>query len=242
MTRLQAIKIHAYHAAAFKLTLYFTAAVAALVLALGVSGPDVLALCAVALAFFAIMASVSTDMMSKRIPNPLSLTLLAAAPLWWIAQAMSSGIAAGASPGVLRDMLGLVGLDVGTSPLLPPLAFGFPVSIATAIAMMVVVFIPLFLSFRLGLGFGGGDVKLITAGSLFFGWPLGFDFLAASFLVGGVFSAFVILGRNFCRLALRMGVKADRVRRFAALREFPYAPAIAVAGIFCLAAMLEGLH
>ncbi len=55
----------------------------------------------------------------------------------------------------------------------------YPQRIVLDEAMMVVVFIPLFLSFIFGMGFGGGDVKLMTAAALFFGWPLGMDFFSS---------------------------------------------------------------
>lgn len=240
MTRLRAMKIHAFHDASAALTAYLTIAFAALTMVMTGNIGQTLLLTAGALAFAAIMASVATDMMSKRIPNSLSLMLLAAAPVWWAGLALG-GDAGNASDGIARTLMSNIDEIYGTGALLPGFNASFPLSIPIDIAGMVVVFIPLLLSFRLGLGFGGGDVKLITAGALFFGWPLGFDFLAVSFIFGGIFSVFIILGRMFCRVAVKFGAKGDRVRRLAELREFPYAPAIAISGILCLATKLEGL-
>ena len=240
MTRLRALKIHAFHDASAALTVYLTAAAFMLALAAGQAFANALLLGAAALAFTSIIASVSTDLMSKRIPNSLSLLLLAAAPIWWLRVALGADMPAG-HPGIALDLMSLIDPQYGQGSLLPAMGPGFPFSIGIDLVGMIIVFIPLYFSFRLGLGFGGGDVKLITAGALFFGWPLGFDFLVVSFVVGGLFSVFVILGRKFCRIALRFGATSERVHRFAKLREFPYAPAIAVSAILCLASKLEGL-
>jgi Flp pilus assembly protein protease CpaA len=234
------MKIHAFHDASAALTVYLTIAFAALAMVMTGNIGQTLLLTSGALAFVAIMASVATDLMSKRIPNSLSLMLLAAAPVWWAGLALG-GDAGNASDGIARTLMSNIDEIYGTGALLPGFNASFPLSIPIDIAGMIVVFIPLLLSFRLGLGFGGGDVKLITAGALFFGWPLGFDFLAVSFIFGGIFSVFIILGRMFCRVAVKFGAKGDRVRRLAELREFPYAPAIAISGILCLATKLEGL-
>jgi len=240
MTRLRALKIHAFHDAAASLTAYLTAAVLFLALALGQSFADAVLFGAAALAFTAIMASVATDMMSKRIPNSLSLMLLLAAPAWWLGVALGGDVGT-QTPGIALDLMSLLDPQYGSGPLLPGLGLSFPLSIGLDILGTVIVFLPLYASFRLGLGFGGGDVKLITAGALFFGWPLGLDFLVVSYVVGGLISVFVIAGRKFCRIAMRGGATSERVRRYAQLREFPYAPAIAVSAILCLASKLEGL-
>lgn len=240
MNRMRAMKIHAFHDAAASLTIYFTATFFALVLALRTPLGDAVAMTAAALAFFAIMASVATDMMSKRIPDKLSLLLLASAPVWWLGAALGADLGT-QNTGIARDLLSWVSPVYGTGPLIGPLSIPYVPSIIMDVLGMIVVFIPLFLSFKFQLGFGGGDVKLITAGSLFFGWSLGFDFLVVSFLIGGIFSSLIILGRSFFRIALRCGVDTDRVRRIAKFREFPYAPAIAVSAILCLACKLEGL-
>lgn len=240
MTRQRAMRIHAFHDASAALTAYLTIAAGALALVMVRDIGQALLITAGSLAFVAIMASVATDMMSKRIPNSLSLMLLAAAPVWWIGQALGGDTGAG-STGVARTLMSHIDEIYGQGALLPGFGVAFPFSIPIDIAGMVIVFIPLLLSFRFGLGFGGGDVKLITAGALFFGWPLGFDFLAVSFIFGGIFSVFIIMGRMFCRVAVKCGAKSDRVHRLAQLREFPYAPAIAISGILCLANKLEGL-
>lgn len=241
MTRLEALKIHAYHEAAGKITALMAGTIAALCITVGRSLPDTIAIAAAALAFGALMSAISTDMMSKRIPNNLSLLLLLSSPIWWAAQGLGSEIPAGAGTGVVRDTIGVILPGQGTGSILPDFSLSFPWLIALDAAVMLVVFAPLFLSFRYGLGFGGGDVKLITAGSLFFGWPLGFDFLAMTFIVGGVFSIGVIFGRISCRIAMKIGRATPAMIKFSKMREFPYAPAIGIAAIYCFSVKLEGL-
>jgi Flp pilus assembly protein protease CpaA len=241
MTRLEAHKIHAYHDACGRLTALFTLAVASLCLIAGFGFADLMAVTAACLAFFSIIASVSTDLSSKRIPNTLSLALLLSAPLWWAAGLMGSVTPGLEGAGVARQALGFIMPNGGSGSLLPALDLNAYAQIGMDIVMMIIVFIPLYLSFQFNLGFGGGDVKLITAGSLFLGWPLGLDFLVLSFLVGGTFSAGAILARSFARAAVKRGSTSQTAIGLSTFREFPFAPAIAIAAVICFSIKIEGI-
>jgi Flp pilus assembly protein protease CpaA len=241
MTRRQADRIHAYFDAAFKLAVLFSILTALLAWSLGVEMANVVAVLGGGMAFYGIMASLSTDMLAKRIPNPLSVLTLASAPVWWLSILMGSSIATGSGTSAVMDAMSLVGLGAKQGSLIPAFDVAIHWQIALDVAMMGLVFVPLLASFALGLGFGGGDVKLMTAAALFLGWPLGFDFLVLTFMVGGLISAPLLLGRKFCKIAVSLGKATDGMKRFSTLREFPYAPAISVAAILCLSAKFEGL-
>ena len=243
MTKAEARKIHAHFEAAIRLTVVIPCAIYLTGLAFGRNLADTLAVTAFALCFCAVMSAVSVDVISKRIPNGISLAALISAPLWWIAYAAGSEIPAVITDGIVLDIMGWVyGQDI-TGSVLPVIAsVSYPWRILLDIAMMLVVFVPLYFSFAFGLGFGGGDVKLMTAASLFFGWPLGLDFFFLTFLIGGVFSVGVILGRISSRIAIRAGLDSERLRKMSTTREFPFAPAIGFAAILCFALKLQGLH
>lgn len=243
MNKTQARRIHAHFEASTRIAVILPPSLLALALALGLPLADAMAVFAASLAFVATMAAVSTDMMSRRIPNSLSLVALAAGPAWWGAAGLGSQLPDLSGDGLVWSILApIYGLE-GQGALLPAFSnIAYPVRIGLDLAMLGVVFVPLYLSFRLGLGFGGGDVKLMAGLSLFFGWPLGLDFFFLTFLVGGLFSIGVITGRIFAKTAIRFGRTGDAVMRWSRLREFPFAPPIAIAAIACLAIKLQGLN
>lgn len=243
MTKAEARKIHAHFEAAARLT--FLVPVAMFFTALCMQWPlgDALAVLGASLAFTGTMAAVSVDTISKRIPNGLSLAVLLSAPIWWAAFFMGSDIPATPADGVMMTLMGKiyhVDISGGVLPFLGQ--FEYPRRILLDLAMMLIAFFPLYLSFAMGLGFGGGDVKLMTAASLFFGWPLGLDFFFLTFVIGGFFSVGVILGRIFSRMAIRLGVEAPKVRKMSQMREYPFAPVIGVAAIICFAIKYQGLN
>jgi len=165
------------------------------------------------------MAAVSTDMMSRRIPNGLSLLALASGPVWWASFFLGADLPGLAGEGVVWSLLApIYGLE-GAGAVLPAFAgITYPLRIALDMAMLVVVFIPLYLSFALGL-----------------------DFFLLTFIIGGIFSVGVIVGRKFSQMAVRMGREHAMLKEWSVLHEFPFAPAIGIAAIFCFAIKLQGL-
>ena len=242
MNRTEARRIHAHFAASTRLAIMIPLGAFALATASGVPLADAVALLAAAMAFTATVAAFSTDMMSRRIPNGLSLVALGSGPVWWLAMMAGSGLPGLSGDGVAWSVIApIYGVDGSGSVLPALLSVSYPARIGLDLVMFVVVLVPLYMSFALGLGFGGGDVKLMAALAPFFGWPLGFDFFLLTFIFGGVISVPVILGRIFARGALRMGASGPVARKWAEMREFPFAPAIAVAAMICLSTKLEGL-
>lgn len=242
MKKTEARKLYAHFEAAGRLTWVMPFAIFLTALAIGYKSADAMAIGAAALAFAATMAAVSVDVISKRIPNSLSLAALLSAPLWWLALFLGSDIPAHLADGMVMNLMGkLYGMELSGAvlPLWPQVSY--PLRIPLDIVMMAVVFVPLYFSFALGLGFGGGDVKLMTATSLFLGWPLGLDFFFLTFLIGGVFSVAVLLGRKSSLFAIRMGANGPMTKKLSTVREFPFAPAIGLAAIVCFATKLEGL-
>lgn len=243
MPKSEARKLHAHFDAAGRLGWIIPVFAFATFLAMGWSFPDSVALLGAAIAFVGIAVAISVDTMSKRIPNNLSLTVLASGPIWWLGYALGSPLPALPVDGIVMDMMGtLYGVSVSGAVLPMFDTVSYPMRIGLDLAMMVVVFVPLYFSWSMGLGFGGGDVKLMTAAAPFFGWPLGMDFFFLTFLIGGVLSVCVILGRMFSRAALKAGVKSERLATLSTLREFPFAPAIGAAAIVCFAIKLQGLN
>lgn len=242
MTKTEARRIHTYFEASGRLVLVLTASLFAMVLLMGVHLDDALALTGFAMAFGAVMAAVVTDLMSKRIPDNLSLIALASAVVWWGSILLGSKIPAAAGTGIVLDVMGHIYGVPSHGSVLPVFAgIGYPWRALLDLAGMAIVFVPLFYSSIWGLGFGGGDVKLMTAVSLFFGWPLGFDFVVLTFLIGGSFSACFLVGRIFARVAIKGGISGRRIEAMAKLKEFPFAPAIGAAAIVCFALKLRGL-
>jgi len=244
MKKADARKIHAYQEAASGLSLVFAAAAilltACLVDRVRVDPVALIGLAGFCVVFFAAMGAVATDMKSKRIPNLLNLLILAGTCLWWLAAAMGLPEAGPGRHGYVLDVMSVIYGTEMSGAVVPDIALDYPARIGLDVAMGVMVFLPLFASFRFGLGFGGGDVKMMAPLALFFGWPLGMDFFVMTFLVGGVISLGVILGRVSSRILLRFGIGGARIVRLSKLREFPFAPAIALAAIASFAAKLEG--
>jgi len=243
MTKAEARRIHAHFEASTRLAVVIPFGIFFFALIAGFDLGTSTAIFGAALAFVATMAAVSTDMMSRRIPNGLSLLALASGPVWWASFFLGADLPGLAGEGVVWSLLApIYGLE-GAGAVLPAFAgITYPLRIALDMAMLVVVFIPLYLSFALGLGFGGGDVKLMAALSLFLGWPLGLDFFLLTFIIGGIFSVGVIVGRKFSQMAVRMGREHAMLKEWSVLHEFPFAPAIGIAAIFCFAIKLQGLN
>ena len=244
MKKTEARKLHAHFDAAARLTVVMPVMAFLTVIFMGWGIADSVAVFAAVLCFTGMMAAISVDTISKRIPNGISLAVFLAGPIWWLALALGSDIPANVTDGTVMDIMGWVygmkDLEGAVLPLLPGVEY--PLRILLDQAVMVVVFIPLLLSFVLGLGFGGGDVKLMTGAALFFGWPLALDFFFLSFLIGGIFSVAVILGRISSKYAIRHGKENDKLKKMSQVREFPFAPAIGIAAAICFAIKLQGFN
>jgi Flp pilus assembly protein protease CpaA len=237
--RVKVLQIHAFHSAAFWLSLLTPFFFAPIVFMLTGSLSSTLAAAGGSLAFAVLLSGTVTDLMSMRIPNPLTALSFLPAFLWWSAIAL--GFEAPTPVGFGRDFYApiLVGMESGS--LVPEVWTGTLFKdIVMSFAGMILVFIPLLLSFIFG-AMGGGDAKFMPPLALFFGWSLGFDFLFLTFLFGGLFAIPMILLRTVCRfMAQREGAHKE-VIRIARMKTFAYAPAIAVAGIICLAAKWQGI-
>ena len=239
MPRARALRIHAFHDAAFWLSVGASCAVFPMVWL--VSGSAVMALGAssAVLLFSALVACTVVDLMSMRIPDRVSLLPVWAALLWWLALVL--GMPDPEGPGFARMVYGAAFDSLGRGSIVPEVwAGGLLQDIVMSFAAAVLVFLPLVGSFMLG-AMGGGDVKFMPPFALFLGWPLAFDFLFLTFLFGGLFAALVIVVRKLVRICLaRVPGKHPEWERFGQMRFFAYAPAIAAAGLVCLAAKWEG--
>lgn len=236
MTKNEARKLYAHFEAAWRLSMVVPAAVALLLFFSEMELSRILLLSGASVSFMAMVSAVSVDTISKRIPNGLSVLPLVGALLWWAGILMGAPISSETDLGVIDSLSGWILGMPETGAFLPDIAsVSYPWRIGLDIAMGVVVFIPVFLSFLFRLGFGGGDVKLITALAVFFGWPLGMDFFLLTFLIGMIPSAAVIAVSYPARLALHLGRDTPRIRKLARLRELPFAPAIGLAAIICFA-------
>jgi prepilin peptidase CpaA len=93
----------------------------------------------------------------------------------------------------------------------------------TAIGMdIVAALVPFAIGFALYAagGFGAGDVKLLTAGSLWFGQAHAMDFLLVMALIGGAASVLIVVWR--------------RLRGSVGKASFPYGPAIGLGALNAL--------
>jgi len=80
---------------------------------------------------------------------------------------------------------------------------------------------------------GGGDVKLLAAGALWFGWPDAMSFLLLSVLAGGVLAVILlVLRRAAAMLPLPAGLSSIAVLGDG--KPVPYAVAIAVGAMVTL--------
>lgn len=236
MTKNEARKLYAHFDAAWRLSMIVPMAAALLLIFSGADLPTVVLMSGACVSFMAMVAAVSVDTISKRIPNGLSVLPLIGALLWWAGILMGASVSPQADLGVINTLSGWLLGTPEHGAFLPDIAsVGYPWRIALDLAMGVVVFIPAFLSFIFRLGFGGGDVKLMTALAVFFGWPLGMDFFLLTFLIGMVPSVAVIAVNYPARLARHLGHDTPRIRKLARLRELPFAPAIGLAAIICFA-------
>lgn len=234
-------RIHAFHSAAFWLSL-FTPVLFAPVAWL-ISGDPAVAMAAAAgsLAFACLVSGTVTDLMSMRIPNPLTALSFLPAVLLWIALFMGFESLEGAGYG--RSIYAPILMGGGEGSLVPEVWTGTLFrDIVMSIAAMILVFIPLLMSFIIG-AMGGGDAKFIPPLALFFGWSLAFDFLFLTFLFGGLFAIPMIVLRQVCRIvAAKKGEGTHpEIVRLARMKAFAYAPAIAAAGVVCFAAKWQGI-
>ncbi len=239
LTRQEAYTIHAFHSAAFWMALVLSLFGAAGLMVIGLPTSFVLAAFTVMLAFFATVSGTLTDLMSMRIPDPITATVLVAAVGWWIME--FNGATPSEGFGLARDVMGILLPAQGSGSAVPEIDRIFPGAwLVLDIVCGVIVFIPLFLSFILRMGFGGGDVKLMTALAFFLGWPLGFDFVILTFLFGGLASCVILILRTFFMTLSRAGVDNHYVDRMAKAKSFAYAPAIALSALVCIAQKAEG--
>lgn len=240
LTRGQVHRIHAFHFASFCL-----APMAGLMIGLtlawaGVATPVALCAMVAATAVCAIAAGTITDLMSMRIPDSITSLLLVCAIAWWVLEGWGAVPAEGA--GNARDIMAMILPGQGSGAAVPNLPFDFPTQfVVLDVLTGLLVFIPLYLSFSYNLGFGGGDVKLMTALAFFLGWPLGFDLVILTYLFGGIMSIAVILIRVTARIAVMLGSSNVSISKISKVKSFPYAPAIALAGLVCIAEKTEGL-
>jgi len=103
-------------------------------------------------------------------------------------------------------------------------------AIYASVLCAVVVFALGVLGFALGL-LGGGDVKLLTAASLFAGPALQLDFLTVTALVGGLLGVALLAGAPIGPVLARSAPHA-RLRG-----SLPYGPAIAAGGLWVAASL-----
>jgi len=240
MPRDRARRIHAFHDAAFWLSVATPVFVLPLALAMGAGWVGALAASSAALVFAALIACTVTDLMSMRIPDGISALPIAAAALWWLALAL--GFPAPDGAGVGRSVYALVLPQVGSGFLVPPVWTGtLWQDILMSVVGAIAVGLPFLGSYILG-AMGGGDVKFVPPFALFLGWSLAFDFLFLTFLFGGLFAGGMIAVRWLVRLwTARCPGRYPEWERLAKMRQFAYAPAIAAAGVVCLASKWEGL-
>jgi prepilin peptidase CpaA len=107
-------------------------------------------------------------------------------------------------------------------------------AIGLALACAAVVFGAGAAAFAAG-ALGGGDVKLLTAASLFAGLGLISDFLLVTALVGGALGVAVLAGAPVGPLA----PAADATLRTRLRGGLPYGPAIAAGGLWVVAALIR---
>jgi Flp pilus assembly protein protease CpaA len=240
MPRARARRIHAFHDAAFWLSVATPVFVWPLAWVMGAGVVGALAAAAASLVLAALIACTVTDLMSMRIPNGISALPLAAAVLWWVALALGFPVPDG--EGVGRSVYAVVLPHVGSGALVPPLwTGGLFQDIVMSFAGAFLVGLPFLGSYILG-AMGGGDVKFVPPFALFLGWSLAFDFLFLTFLFGGVFAGGMIVVRWVVRRwTARHPGRHPEWERLARMRQFAYAPAIAAAGVVCLAVKWEGL-
>jgi prepilin peptidase CpaA len=105
-------------------------------------------------------------------------------------------------------------------------------AIGLALACAAVVFGAGAAAFAAGV-LGGGDVKLLTAASLFAGLGLISDFLLVTALVGGALGVAVLAGAPVGPLA----PAADATLRTRLRGGLPYGPAIAAGGLWVAASL-----
>lgn len=241
MPRAEARRIHAFLDASTEVAVAISVFLAITLVFARIPLPEALLALAWGMAFAGIATAVATDLRSMRIPNGLGLLIVVAAGMRWAGE-MLGGVRHGALPHhPVYDLVGPI-LGLNPAPLMPILSID-PGLFAVGIDIlgMAIVLAPLYLSFAFRLGFGGGDVKLMAAASLYFGWSLGVEFLVLTYLVGLTFSLVVVAARIVARRHPARLVPMSRMARLAAMHSFPYAPAIAVAAAICLGTYVEGL-
>lgn len=239
MPRREALRHHASFDISAELAFLLPACVGIVAWMAGMGLAAILAAVAAALAGTGLVLACIVDMRSRRIPNRISLAVLLAAPAWWTAGLIDPQLVEGAGRVALGPVLAFIGMGADEATMVGDVTAQYPVRIAWDAAAAIIVFVPVYASFILRLGFGGGDVKLIVALAPFLGWPLAVDFLALTFLMGGVLA----LGPVGAKIAAGVAGSAapHALRRLAGVREIPYAPAILVGAMICFAVKMQGV-
>jgi Flp pilus assembly protein protease CpaA len=231
--------IHAFHRSSFWTSMIMCGFGFAALLMLGFPLSLSLAASVMFLVFTVTVAGTVTDLMSMRIPDTFTLTLIAATVAWWTLSAF--GFVPPEGSGSARDIMGMLLPGQGRGPIVPALDQSFPYAwLALDILCAAVVFFPLYYSFVFGMGIGGGDVKLMAALALFLGWPLGFDMVLLTFLFGGIGSCVVILARTICRILIGFMPEHALIMKMSKVKSFAYAPAISIAALICITQKAEG--
>ncbi len=107
------------------------------------------------------------------------------------------------------------------------------IQVGLSAACALAVFLVGALGFAMG-AVGGGDVKLLTAASLFAGPSLQFDFLAVTAVVGGILGLAILAGARIGP----SGASAEGAIRSRLRGGLPYGPAIAAGGLWVAASLV----
>jgi len=234
------MSIHAFHGASFWLALFLSLSGAICLLAAGAAFELVTVSLVVLLAFTASVSGTLTDLMSMRIPDRLTLMVLAAALGWWGLEFF--GMTPKEGSGALRSIVGLALPDQGSGGGLPSLDGWFPFAwIVLDLLLGAAILFSLCASYFFGIGLGGGDVKLMTALTLFLGWPLGFDFVAMTYLFGGLMSIGILAIKYTSKVIVASGSQDPKLQRLSKIKSFAYAPAITISAVICIGQKTQGL-
>lgn len=115
-----------------------------------------------------------------------------------------------------------------------------PTSALAHIAVATAVFIVTFCCYAMRW-MGGGDVKLLSALSIWIGPQQILSFLMAVAVLGGVLAAFVLCARYFLSLkrSQHHNVVVERIAKWATIGRVPYAVPIGAAALSCTGAIFS---
>ena len=199
--------------------------------------PTTLHLTAIVMVLSAFVLALWTDLLSYRIPNGLSRALLAAALIFWVGSILEIDGARerdGVSP------LALFVLFPSPGDMLSGLPESWPRGLIADMASSFTIFVFLIGLLNVGVIAGGGDVKLMGAGAIFFGYPMNLEFVYLTILFGGVFGLCFLMPKYTAR-GLSIFVSDPRLDRLSRSRVMPYALAITPSAFICLAALIGAL-